>query len=146
MTSPTTQVVKKCPTDFIFGRVLGEGSFSTVQYSSFWLCNRLITHCFCNFHCFRFTWRKIFKRRRSLQVSCIIGACVWMIIIITVLFFQLKFVKNVTLSEKKNSSMLKEKKKFCCCCRTTQSYRHRFSSNSFVHFTMMIAYVSKKTF
>jgi len=30
MTSPTTQVVKKCPTDFIFGRVLGEGSFSTV--------------------------------------------------------------------------------------------------------------------
>jgi len=30
MTSPSTQVLKKCPNDFIFGRVLGEGSFSTV--------------------------------------------------------------------------------------------------------------------
>jgi len=30
MTSPSSQVLKKCPNDFIFGRVLGEGSFSTV--------------------------------------------------------------------------------------------------------------------
>ena len=34
MTSPSAQVLKKCPNDFIFGRVLGEGSFSTVQYST----------------------------------------------------------------------------------------------------------------
>lgn len=61
-------VPKKGPNDFIFGRVLGDGSFSTVSNTIITFFSKLFKKISFTMYS-RFIWLKILKQTKSLQVS-----------------------------------------------------------------------------